>query len=77
MGVILEGLKAIFVTVIASVLLILLAIIYFGLTLWIIKGASDLFFGTGLEANWAVLSAVILSTGSILAGALEKKPIKR
>jgi len=77
MGVILEGLKAIFVTAIASVLLILLAIIYFGLTLWIIKGASNLFFGPGLEANWAVFSAALLATGSILAGALEKKPMKR
>jgi hypothetical protein len=61
------------VTFLASVLLIFLGIVYFGITLWVMKIASNVFFGTGLQANWAVLSAAILSTGAILAGALEKK----
>jgi hypothetical protein len=77
MRLILEGLKAIFVTIIASALLIFLSIIYFGITLWVIKGASNMFFGHGLEANWAVFSSALLATGSILAGALEKKPTRR
>jgi len=51
--------------------------VYFGITLWIMQAASEIFFGAGLEANWAVLSAAILSTGAILAGALEKKPSRR
>jgi len=45
------------VTAIASVVLLLLAIIYFGVTLWVIKNASLRFFGVGLEANWAVMAA--------------------
>lgn len=77
MGVLLDGLKAIFITVFVSVILIILGLVYFGITLWIIKGASNIFFGEGLEANWAVLSAALLSTGAVVAGALEKKPFKR
>jgi len=77
MGIVKEGLKAILVTFIASVLLIILGMIYFGITLWIIKSASNLFFGEGLEADWAVFAAAIMSTGAIVAGALEKKPFKR
>jgi hypothetical protein len=73
MGAILEGVKTIFLTAIVSVFLILLSIIYFGITLWIIKWASNFFFGGGLEANWAVFSAAIMATGGILAGALEWK----
>ncbi|MBS3814994.1 MAG: hypothetical protein KGY45_00340 [Hadesarchaea archaeon] len=68
-----EGLKNLLITSIASVLLVVLGIIYFGITLWIIKIASKTFFGTGLEANWAVLSAAILATGAIIASTLEKK----
>lgn len=74
MGAIEEGLRSLVVTFVASLLLIILGIVYFGITLWVIKTASTYFFGTGLETNWAVLSAALLSTGAILAGALEKKP---
>lgn len=73
MGVMSTGLKNLAVTFVAAVLLIFMGIVFFGVTLWIIKSASDWFFGTGLEANWAVLSAAILSTGAIIAGAVEKK----
>ena len=77
MGVLLDGLKAIFMTVVVSVILILLGLVYFGITLWVIKAASNIFFGTGLEANWAVFAAAIMSTGAVIAGALEKKSFKR
>ena len=68
-----EALETLVVTAIASILMVLLGIIYFGITLWVVKTASNYFFGPGLEANWAVFSAAILSAGSILAGSLEKK----
>ena len=68
-----DGLEALVITLVASVILIVLSIVYFGVTLWVIKAASDVFFGTGLEANWAVFSATIMATGAIIAGALEKK----
>lgn len=72
-----ETLETLVVTFVASVLLIVLGIIYFGVTLWVVKAASRAFFGPGLEANWAVLSAALMSVGAILAGALEKKPRRR
>ena len=68
-----EGLGVIVVTAIASVVLLLLGIVYFGITLWVIKNASLWFFGVGLEANWAVMAAAVLSASSVIAGAMEKK----
>jgi len=68
-----SGLWVVVVTLIASLVSILMGILYFGVTLWVIKTASDFFFGSGIEANWAVLAAAILSTGAVLAGAIERK----
>jgi hypothetical protein len=68
-----EGLEALLISAIASGVLVLLGIFYFGIILWVIKTASLTFFGAGLEANSAVLAAALLSTGAIIAGALEKK----
>ncbi len=68
-----EILSAVVLTVVASVVLVAASIVYFGLNLWVIKTASEMFFGPGLDANWAVFSAALLSTGAVLAGALEKK----
>lgn len=70
---IVSGLWVVVVTLIASLVSILLGMLYFGVTLWVIKTASDFFFGSGIEANWAVLAAAILSTGAVLAGAIERK----
>jgi hypothetical protein len=67
-GAIKDGFEAIAVAAVASVVFILMGFIYFGVTLWVIKTASDFFFGFGLDANWAVLSAAILSAAGILVG---------
>jgi uncharacterized protein (DUF697 family) len=67
------GLWVVAVALVSSLVSILLGILYFGVTLWVIKTASDFFFGSGIEANWAVLAAALLSTGAILAGAIERK----
>lgn len=64
--------KTLAATVIASAILVLLAIVYLGVSLWIIKAASNWFFGPGLEANWAVLAAALMSVGAILAGAIDR-----
>lgn len=65
-----EGFEAVLVTLAAAIVLIIVGVIFFGVTLWIINVASGLFFGAGLEANWAVLSASLLSVGALIAGAL-------
>lgn len=72
-----EGFETLITTVVTSILAVVLGIIYFGVTLWIIKMASGFFFGSGLDANWAVLSAALMSVGAILAGALETKHPRR
>ena len=72
MDLIKESVGSLVVTAVASILLIILGIIYFGVTLFTIKVASELFFGSGLNVNWAVLAAAILSFGAIVAGAIEK-----
>ena len=77
MNVLKEGLSALIVTMIASILLILLSILYFGLTMWVVKVASNFFFGQAPDANYAVLSAAIISVGGILAGAIENKGARR
>ena len=68
-----DGFKFLVVSLVASVVMLVLGIIYFGIMLWVIKVATTVFFGAGLTADWAVFSAALLATGAILAGALEKK----
>ncbi|MFH1473294.1 MAG: hypothetical protein ABIE55_00205 [Candidatus Aenigmatarchaeota archaeon] len=72
-----EWIKNLTITFVTTVLVITLSIVYFGLLLWIVKMSSDAFFGPGLDANWAVFAAAIMSAGTVLAGALEKKPSKK
>jgi purine-cytosine permease-like protein len=72
-----ESFKAIFVSIVSSILLILVGIAFFGVTLWVIRIASTIFFGTGLDANWGVMAAAILSASAIIAGAIENKPFRK
>ncbi|HLC92131.1 MAG TPA: hypothetical protein VJH23_00310 [archaeon] len=55
------------VTIISSVILILLGIIYFAVSLFIIKAASNLVGYAGVSSETAVLSAAILSAASLIA----------
>ena len=68
-----EGLSVLAVTLIATIMLIILGIIYFFLTLIVMKGATDIIFGDNLTANWGALSAAIVTAAVIIAGAMEKK----
>ena len=72
-----EGLKAMAISIMTSIFLILLGIVFFGITLWVIRIASSIFFGAGLQANWGVMAAAILSAAAIIAGAIEKKPFRK
>ncbi len=64
---------ALVVTLIASIMLIVLSVIYFAVTLLIVNASSILVLGNGPDPNWAVFSAAVLSAGAIIASALEKK----
>ncbi|MBW6518601.1 MAG: hypothetical protein K0A89_08890 [ANME-2 cluster archaeon] len=66
-----DSLESTLLVIFASVLLIIVTIIYFGITLMVVKIGSDLFFGPGLDANFAVLAAAILSASGVLGGAFK------
>ena len=62
-------------TLMSTLLLFLLGIIYFMITLAIIDVSAWLVLGSNLDENWAVLSAAIVTGASMLGGALRQKPV--
>lgn len=65
--------SVLFVTLVASAMLIVLSVIYFAVTLFTVNAASLVVLGEGLDPNWAVFSAAILSAGAIIASSFERK----
>jgi hypothetical protein len=61
------------VTLVATVMMVILGLIYFFLTLLIVKVASDVLFDDTLSANMGALSAALVTAAVIISGALEKK----
>jgi hypothetical protein len=57
---------------IASVILIVIGLVYFIVALWIVKAGSGLLGYTDLSGNWAVLSASLISVGSMIGSAVKK-----
>ena len=55
-------------TLLKSILLVALALIYFTITLFVIKTGAG-FLGYTLDGNWAVLSAALLTLGSLVGTA--------
>lgn len=53
----------------------MLGFVYFALTLFVIKIASDAVFAGSVDTNFAVLAAALITLGSMMGGALEKKRI--
>jgi len=68
-----QKLDVLLVTLIATVMMVILGLIYFILTLLVVKGAANVMFTDDLSANWGVLAAALVTGAVILAGALEKK----
>ena len=71
------GLKAMFLTILASFFLILTGLLYFMFTLWIVKiGVSfiltDLWNAGKIEGSYMVLSAALISAGSMIASSMQK-----
>lgn len=72
------GLNAMFVTVIASFFLIIMGLLYFMFTLWIVKvGASfilpDMWKTGDIHGSYIVLAAALVSAGSMIASALQRQ----
>ncbi|MCR4369070.1 MAG: hypothetical protein NUV67_04155 [archaeon] len=55
------------VTVVSSVILIVLGVVYFAVSLFIIKAATNLVGFSQVSSETAVLSAAILSAASLIA----------
>ncbi len=70
-GSIAGGFAALFMMMTASLLLIFLGLVYFFVTLWIIKISSHL-LGYSLDGNYAILSASLISLGTIIGSSLRK-----
>ena len=72
MGKTIKGLKGLALTIAASVVLILLGIVYYMITIWIIKtGAAWAGYKT-LEANTAVLTAGIVTAAAMIGSAIQQ-----
>ena len=63
---------AVVVGIIASVILIVMGLIYFIIALAIVKYGSGLLGYADLSADWAVLSASLISVGSMIGSAVKK-----
>ncbi len=59
-------------TIVASALLIILGLVYFMINLWIVKVGSNL-LGYNPGADWAVLSAALLTIGGVVGTTFRKK----
>jgi hypothetical protein len=67
-----EGLfENLIVTVIASLLLIAMGVIYFIATLIIVRFSSSL-LGYSPDANWVVLSSAVIVAGIMIGSAIKK-----
>lgn len=58
--------------IVASVILILLGLVYFMVNLWIVKFGSQL-LGYSPDSNWAVLTAALLTIAGLVGGFTWKK----
>ncbi|MGV8141944.1 MAG: hypothetical protein ACP5NW_05885 [Candidatus Woesearchaeota archaeon] len=71
------GLKAMFVTIIASFFLILTGLLYFMFTLWIVKISAsfilpELWDAGKIDGSFMVASAALISAGSMIASSLQR-----
>jgi hypothetical protein len=68
-----QRLDVLVVTLIATIMMVILGLIYFVLTLFVVKAAANILFTDELSANWGTLAAALVTGAVIIAGALEKK----
>lgn len=68
----LKGLTGLTLTVVASVILILLGIVYFMLTIWMIKIGANWAGFTAVDGNWVVLTSGIIAAATIIGSAIQQ-----
>lgn len=67
-----RGLANLSVTIVASLVLILLAVIYFMLSIWIIKMGALWAGFNQVDGNWIVLTSGIVTAAAIIGSAIQK-----
>jgi hypothetical protein len=72
------GLKAMFVTIIASFFLVIMGMLYFMFTLWIVKvGASfilpEMWNAGKIDGSYMVIAAALISAGSMIASSMQRQ----
>ena len=72
------GLKAMFLTLIASFFLIITGMLYFMFTLWIVKISAnfilpDLMKAGQINGSYMVLAAALISAGSMIASSMQRQ----
>ena len=72
MGKILKALEGLIATIVASVVLILLAIVYFTLNMLVIKTGASWAGFKAIEGGTIVLTAGIIAASAIIGSALKK-----
>jgi len=65
-----ELFENLFVTVVASLILIVMGMIYFIITLWVVKFSSNL-MGYSPDGNWVVLSTAVIVAGIMIGSAIK------
>jgi hypothetical protein len=68
-----QKLDVLVVTLIATIMMVILGLIYFALTLLVVKAAANVLFTDELSASMGTLAAALVTGAVIIAGALEKK----
>jgi len=68
-----QKLDVLVVTLIATIMMVILGLIYFVLTLLVIKAAANVLFTDELSASMGTLAAALVTGAVIIAGSLEKK----
>ena len=70
-----DDVKSFVMTILSTLVLFLVGIVYFIITLAIIDISAWVVLGSNLDENWAVLSAAIVTLGSIIGGSLRQRSI--
>jgi hypothetical protein len=65
-----DELIAIGMMILATIVLIILSIVYFIIVLFVVNVAADIVFSDSLSADWGVLAAAIVTLGSMLGGTM-------
>lgn len=70
--VLLQGVKNLLITLVASIILIIVGILYFMVTVWIIKFGASWAGYSSVEGSTVILTAGIITAASMIGSALQK-----